>query len=191
MMDEPTPRVEESLIFGVSRPHPYLLIQYLCWSLATVVLFPVAFIPLFFKYHTLRYRFDGQGISMSWGILFRREINLTYSRIQDIHVSRGIIERWLGLGSVAIQTASGSSAAEMTIQGLTIYAELRDFLYSRMRGHRPNAATGGTDADSPGAVSQSEVHRLLTQIHEDLSALRALHGREQGSPRAQGGQDDL
>ena len=39
-----------------------------------------------FRYHTMRYRFDAEGVSMSWGILFRREVLLNYSRIQDIHL---------------------------------------------------------------------------------------------------------
>jgi uncharacterized membrane protein YdbT with pleckstrin-like domain len=29
--------------------------------------------PLYFKYETLRYRFDEEGMSMSWGILMRRQ----------------------------------------------------------------------------------------------------------------------
>ena len=74
--------------------------------------------PLFFKYETLKYRFDESGVSMSWGLLWRREIHLTYRRIQDIHLTRGLIQRWMGLATVAIQTASGSSGPEMSIEEL-------------------------------------------------------------------------
>ena len=28
---------------------------------------------LYFRYHTMRFRFDREGIAMSWGLLFRRE----------------------------------------------------------------------------------------------------------------------
>lgn len=82
------------------RPDQSLLVYYLLASLLLGPFFFVLLIPLFFRYHTLRYIFDEQGISMSWGILFRREISLTYARIQDIHLSSNIVERWLGIAKV-------------------------------------------------------------------------------------------
>lgn len=172
MANENPPSDNETLIFTITRPDSRLLVQYLAWSLASLIFFPIIFPPLFFKYHTLRYRFDAEGLSMRWGLLFRREINLTYSRIQDIHVSRGILERWLGLGTVSIQTASGSSGAEMSIQGLTIYAELRDFLYRRMRGHHVSAQS--SPPTPVGESGDEEVVALLRGIHEDLRAIRGL-----------------
>lgn len=75
---------------------------------------------------------------MTYGILFRREIYLTHRRIQDIHVTRNFVQRWLGLATVVVSTASGSSGAEMTmtIEGIREPEELRDFLYRQMRGAR-------------------------------------------------------
>src|SRR5690606_33558570 len=114
------------------------------------------FLPLYFKYETLRYRFDDKGISMSWGLLFRREVHLTYRRIQDIQLTRNIVQRWLGLASVAIQTASGASSAEMVIEGVLEAEALRDYLYRQMRGALPEKgdtviATGGA-SDSPAVM---------------------------------------
>jgi uncharacterized protein len=76
----------------IARPDRALLNYYLIVALLTGPGFPLAFLPLFFKYQTLRYHFDDEGISMSWGILFRREIYLTYRRIQDIHLTRNILQ---------------------------------------------------------------------------------------------------
>ena len=47
-----------------------------------------------------------------------REVYLTYRRVQDIHVTRNLIERWMGLAKLPIQTASGTSGATMTIEGI-------------------------------------------------------------------------
>ena len=73
---------------SITRPDPALLNYYLLVSALTLVAFPFVFLPLYFKYHTLRYRFDDDGVSMSWGILFRREIYLTYRRTPETQVSR-------------------------------------------------------------------------------------------------------
>src|SRR5210317_1714714 len=131
-----TQPMDESAIFAIERPAPNLFTYYLLSSFVLGPLFFILLIPLYFRYHTLRYRFDEEGISMRWGILFRREVNLTYARIQDIHLASGILQRWLGLADIHIQTASGSAAAEMTIEGLLEYEAVRDFLYGRMRGLR-------------------------------------------------------
>src|SRR6266576_2427026 len=91
----------------IVRPSPKLLHYYVLKCLLAGPAFPFAFIPHYFKYHTLRYRFDAEGISLRWGILFRREIVLNYSRIQDIHLSSNLVERWLGLAKIEIQTRPG------------------------------------------------------------------------------------
>lgn len=100
----------------IERPDPSLMIYYLISSFLGGPAFPIPMLLGYFRFSTLRYRFDDEGISMSWGILHSQEIHLTYARIQDIHLTSNIVERWLGLAKVRIQTASGSSKDEMTVQ---------------------------------------------------------------------------
>ena len=54
--------MDDASIRAIRRPHPHLLWLYLLQALATLIAFPFVFLPLFFKYHTLRYTFDDQGI---------------------------------------------------------------------------------------------------------------------------------
>ena len=150
---------DEAWIYEIERPHRRLLYLYALHALCTGPLFPLVFIPLFCKYLTLKYRFDDQGVLMSWGVLWRREIFLTYTRIQDIHLSRGLIERWFKIATINVQTASGSAAAEMSIVGMQEYEAIRDFLYSRMRG--ANLADDEKETDWIGGFSIS-FHRSLT-----------------------------
>lgn len=155
-------------IFALIRPDDKLLRLYVIYSLFANVGFPFAFVPLYFRFKTLRYRFDAEGVSVSHGILWRKETYLTYARIQDIHVSRNIFERWLGLGKVEIQTASGSASAEESIEGVKEYNEIRNFLYARMRGHR---LTAGGDEAPAGADT---VEAVLAAIRDELRAVREL-----------------
>lgn len=164
------PVVEEQ-IFALSRPDSKLLTLYIIYALCSTVLFPFVMIPLYFRYHTLRYTFDSEGVSIAYGILWRRESYLTYSRIQDIHITRNIFERWLGLGTVAIQTAAGSADAEEAIVGLREYEMVRNFLYARMRGiaHK----TPSTPQTPPTPASNQEVEVLLS-IKNELQTLNTL-----------------
>jgi len=133
---------------------------------------------MYFRYHTMRYRFDRDGISMRWGILFRREINLTYTRIQDIHLTSNLFERWLGLARIQIQTASGSASAEMTIEGLKEFELIRDFLYTRMRGHAAVHAEPAAAQDPLAEVAAS-----MREVAAELAALRQALARR-GRPDA-------
>lgn len=104
---------------------------------------------------------------MQWGVLFRKEIYLTHRRIQDIHLTRNIIQRWFGLATVAVQTASGSSTPEMSIEGILAADELRDFLYSKMRG-------AGDDAEFSTEPSKDSDDQALIILGEIRDSLRVL-----------------
>jgi putative membrane protein len=196
MSSDPSVAVDpglEARVFATDRPVPKLLAYYsLCC--APLLVFPPAAILVwtvnYFRYHTLRYRFDREGISMRWGILFRREVILNYARIQDIHLVSNVVERWLGLARVQVQTASGSSGPELTIEGLPEFEAIRDYLYLRMRGTRdphaaPAAAPGSgpaagtpcpvrpaTLAASPAPANDAELAAVLREIAAELRALR-------------------
>ena len=158
--------VDADRIFALTRPDDKLLWLYAIYSLVANAGFLFMFVPLYFRFKTLRYRFDAEGVSVSHGILWRKESYLTYARIQDIHVSRNIFERWLGLGKVEIQTASGSSSAEESIEGVREYNEIRNFLYARMRGHQIRAGGEGTQPEAAPADA------LLADIRDELRAIR-------------------
>jgi len=161
MSPEPVP----AHIAAIERPAPPLMRYYVFKALAANVLAPFFLIYLYFRYHTMRYRFDAEGIHMAWGIIMRHEIMLNYSRIQDIQLRSNFLERWLGLARIEIQTASGSGS-EMTLEGLTDHIAMRDFLYSRMRGaHHPA---------TPAHAGEDSLAGVLTAVAEELKAIRQI-----------------
>lgn len=167
--------ISDAEVFAIERPHSKLMTYYILCCLASGPLFPILLLPNWFRYHTLRYRFDAQGVSMRWGILFRREVLLNYSRIQDIHLVSNFVERWLGLARIQIQTASGSSSPEMTVEGLLQFEAVRDFLYARMRGHASSSASAAAGAVSlarstPPPLAGAESGERRQGVAEDATA---------------------
>jgi putative membrane protein len=157
------PVVDPQKIYAITRPDPSLLTLYILrW-----ILFPIALIPAIIRYYTLQYRFDDEGIHRSVGWFFRREDVIRYARIQDLHISRGLLQRWLGLATVEIQTAAGSSSAEMTLEGMKEFEEIRDFLYSKMRGAR-----FGEEPQPHAKEAPDDVVALLTEIRDELRRVR-------------------
>ncbi|MGK2857033.1 MAG: PH domain-containing protein [Thermoanaerobaculia bacterium] len=161
-LDSATPLTRE--------PHKSLFTYYALSSLMAGPFFVVPLAYLYFRYHTLRYVFDREGITMRWGILFRREISLTYARVQDIHLVSNVVERWLGLARIQIQTASGSSGAEMVIEGLQDFEAIRDFLYTRMRGvHHQQSPSADSHRGDEGT---GETARAILAAAAELRAIR-------------------
>ena len=155
--------MDPSAIFAITRPQPALWTYYVLKALATGPGMFVAFPVLYFRYHTMKYRFDEQGISMQWGILFRNQTVLNYARIQDVHLKSNLIERYLGLARIQIETASGSGSADIMLEGIPDHNAMRDFLYSRMRGVKDHPT-------APAAANPTDA--TLREIAAELRAIR-------------------
>jgi putative membrane protein len=151
-------------VHAIVRPQPSLFTYYLITSISLLCAAPLALVPLYFRYHTLWYRFTDEGVSMGYGILFRRELQLTYARMQDIHLSQNILERWLGIGTLTVQTAGSGEGGNLRIVGVEEVEAIRDYLYARMRGVRTEA--------SPDT--------LLTEIRDSLNAAAAALAKRAG-----------
>jgi len=179
----------------IEQPDPKLFRYYVLVALMTGPLSPFVLIPLWLRYATLRYKFDDSGVSMKVGVLFRREVYLTYRRIQDIQLTRNLFQRWMGLSTISLQTASGSSDAEISIEGILPAEELRDFLYGRMRGAKnengpalasmeheshlasaqPHLSDRRLDLDSDQTVNERAT-KALEEIRDALHALLEQRG---------------
>jgi uncharacterized membrane protein YdbT with pleckstrin-like domain len=175
----------EAAIHAIECPQHSLWTYYWLSSLLVPPALPFLLPYLWFRYHTMRYKFTDEGISMSWGILFRRQVIINYARIQDIHLRSNIVERWLGLARVLVQTASGSAGAEMTLEGLREFEAVRDFIYSKMRGvkepvHKPAA-------DSAVVTGQAaELAVALREVARELRETRLLLQAKASGPRNSG-----
>ena len=163
----------------INRPDKKLLTSYIMQSF---VWGPAFFFPLItnvIKYQTLAYNFDNDGITMSWGRLTRREVRVNYQAIQDIHLRSNLLERWLGLARLEVQTASGEASAELVIEGIPQYNALRDYLLERMQLNRHKSTVTVTapvvsQTSKPTSMDEETLVTLTAALHEVAAELRAL-----------------
>lgn len=156
---------------ALERPSPSLLTYYVLTGLlsgpACIFVIPA----LIIRYNTLRYRFEDSGLRMQLGLFFRKEVVVAFRRIQDIHVSRNLVQRWLGIASVSVQTASGNAMPEIVLEGVTNPDEVRDWLYERMRG-----AKGYSNPQSSALVGESTTPRADEGNNQYDEATELLRG---------------
>ncbi len=96
-----------------------------------------AFIVAKLQYHFYRYELTEEGFRKELGVIFKKYVTIPYDRIQNVNISRGILDRILGLSGLSIQTA-GTGLAEGKLPGLSREAaeQLRNELIHRARQTR-------------------------------------------------------
>jgi membrane protein YdbS with pleckstrin-like domain len=97
---------------------------------AFLVLAAVGLVFAVLRYRVWRYEVRTDSLFLERGVVTRVRTVVPYVRIQHVDVSRGPVERTLGLASVVVYTA-GSRGADVTIPGMT--PERADDLQARLK----------------------------------------------------------
>src|SRR3989344_4466911 len=109
-----------------------------------------AFIVLCFvwaklTYHFYRYELTDAGFRKELGVIYKKYVTITYDRIQNVDIYRGILARILGLSDLNIQTAGmsatvsgygvsgGGSEGRLPALSRETAEQLRDELIKRSR----------------------------------------------------------
>jgi len=89
-------------------------------------------------YDTIAYRIDENEIIWRRGVWFKNTGVVPYHRITNIDIAQGPIARRLGIGTLKIQTAgySGKGGAEMTIEGINNFEELKELIMEFVKGKK-------------------------------------------------------
>lgn len=99
------------------------------------------------RWRRWRWRLGPEALHLRFGVLIRRSEHVPYFRIQHIELVNGPIERWLGLTTLTVTTASASGAAVLPGMSQTDAPALRQALLLRAQ-----AAVAEHGEDSRDAV---------------------------------------
>ncbi len=139
---------------------------------------PVLLIVIPAYYRSLEYELLDDEVMVHKGIITKTVDVVPYNMITNISIKRGPVDRWMGIGGLAIHTAgySQGTAAEASLVGLEEYEAIHEKILSAVREYRvggPKPAVEGADLEEASAIA------LLARILEELRALReSLDGRE-------------
>ena len=114
----------------------------------------LALVYEFAYYRRYEYTFTSDTFDIRSGVLNRREREIPYGRIQNVDISRNVIQRLLGLSAIDIETAGGGST-EAAIRYVTAEAAttIQNEIRSRKRGrdqqHEDDTASTTTERSEP------------------------------------------
>ena len=128
-------------------PIPLWIIGIIAIPFLAAFAFAAYWIPKY--YDTLKYKLTQNEMVWRRGVWFRKTGIVPYNRITNIDIEQGPVSRALGIGSLKIQTAGYSGAAggtghpaEIRIEGVIHFEELRATIMGFVRGQKPVGVTG-------------------------------------------------
>ena len=128
-----------------------------------ILLLTFFWIPLY--YQTIIYKLTNNEIIWKRGVWFKNTGVVPYNRITNVDLKQGPLSRIFGLASLKIQTAgySAQPMAEMKLEGLKNFDEMRDVITSFVRGKKPVAAETyeGEDVSSQILKELVKIRKLL------------------------------
>ena len=160
----------------ISSPELYatLPLIYLIWIISVVLMWAISvpIIKLWIK--NLEYVIRNDRITIHKGILTKTQQNIPYRSVTDFALQRTLFDRYLGIGSINIQTAGQSQSPtgyEGSLVGLINYDALHGRLKEKLKMLHPisEATTVAEPIISSNENVLNEILSELKQIHQKLS----------------------
>lgn len=142
------------------------------------VQFALTWFSLRLNYNLRWYVVTDRSLRIRSGIWNVQELTMTFSNIQEIRVSRGPLQRILGLGDVEVSSAGGGGALDAgghkgRFEGIDRADAIRDLLVERLRQYRDSGL--GEQVVAPRLDAADAAREVLAEV-------RALRAAWSGRP---------
>ena len=130
--------------------------------------------PAFYK--SLGYAIESDCVRMEKGVFWKKNVTVPFTKITNVDVTQGPLQRVFNIGTIKVQTAGAGGAqgarAELVLIGVRQLEGLKETIMERVRGYKPSK----TD-EVQERVSKENVSEILERILRELTAIRELLGR--------------
>jgi putative membrane protein len=122
-------------------------------------------------YRSLAYEIQEDEVIVRVGIWTKSVKHVPYRTMTNLTVKRDILERWLGIGTLNIQTAgmSGTTGTEEKLVGLTNVEEVYEIVVTELHRFRGSMAPTAAGVEGEPAVSTTDT---LSAILSEVRAIR-------------------
>jgi len=125
-------------------------------------------------YRSLAYEIQDDEVIVRVGIWTKSVKHVPYRTVTNLTVKRDILDRWLGIGTLNIQTAgmSGATGAEEKLVGLTNVQEIYEIVVTELRRFRGSMAPTAAEVEGkPAMASTDALNAILTEVRAIRQAL--------------------
>jgi putative membrane protein len=152
-------------------PRTALIVLFVCTGLNVLWWVPLMLWSGPF-YRSLSYEIGDEQVVVRQGVLTRAVKHVPYRTVTNITVKRTLLDRWLGLGTLDIQTAgvSGTQQAEQSLAGLADPDEVYKLVVGRLSRFRGAMAPTQAEVEAPDDADET-LAALLTEVRAIREAL--------------------
>lgn len=129
----------------------------------------LAWIPAFFR--SLESTITDEQIESKSGVFWQRKVTVPYTKVTNIDITQGPVQRMYNVGTIHVQTAGAGGApgaiAELRLTGVRDLEQWRDVIMARVKDAAPHTAQA---LDEPVASPAATMQEML----RELQAIRRL-----------------
>ncbi len=100
-----------------------------------IMILVVIWIPAAFK--ALEYTIDDDGVKMHGGVVWKKYVTVPYSKITNVDITRGPLQRLYNIGTIHVQTAGAAGKqgekAELKLAGIRDLEKVREVIIENIK----------------------------------------------------------
>jgi len=131
----------------------------------------LVWIPAYYK--SLEYLIDSDSIKMKKGVFWKKNVTIPFTKITNLDVTEGPVQRMFGIGTIKVQTAGagGQQGAqpELKLLGVRDLEGVKDSIMERVRGYTISGSSEVKEKAAEGGDSE-----ILGRMLEELTAIREV-----------------
>jgi membrane protein YdbS with pleckstrin-like domain len=157
----------------IDREGVIFFIGFLTVWLIAMIIIPI-WIPAAFR--ALEYTIDEDGVKMSGGVVWKKHVTVPYSKITNVDITRGPLQRYYKIGTIHVQTAGSGGKqgekAELKLAGVRDLEKIREVIIDNIKG-----------IDYSGTVKRKTVKespdegRVFEEMLGELKDIKKLLGK--------------
>ena len=101
-----------------------------------IMILVAIWIPAAFK--ALEYMIDDDGVKMRGGVVWKKYVTVPYSKITNVDITRGPLQRLYNMGTIHVQTAGAGGKqgekAELKLTGIRDLEKVREVIIENIKG---------------------------------------------------------
>ncbi len=174
-----------SLILGICFWMILVLIIDLWIVIITVFIWIAIMIPIIIwipaAFRALEYYIDDEGVKMKGGVVWKKYVTVPYSKITNVDVIQGPMQRYYNIGTIHVQTAGAGGKqgekAELKINGIRELEKVRKLIIGRIKN--PSYYLSGMIKKEEESIQPENISVFKHMLNE-LEEIKNLLKRNQG-----------
>jgi len=148
-----------------------IVLGIILWAELIAMLLTLIWIPAF--HASLQYIIDDDTVKAQGGVLWKRYVTIPFTKITNLDITQGPVQRIFGIGTIHVQTAGASgqqgAKAELRMLGVRNLQEVKERIMERIKAF---TLSGAVQAKvEPAGQNQLQV---LQGILNELVAIRGV-----------------